>query len=311
MTPSTPFSLTTCAAIVAIGLPLSAGAQASGQGAVATSSLGLLSSRSSGPTFESAASTPGSAWVAQDLVADDPEGDTRFEFNTWFWMVGFTGDITARGRTSEIDANFADVLDASDSLGALSGRIEYGYGKFAGYFDGMYAKLGADDQSGPGGLAEYDVTLTQGIIDFGLMYRILDTEPTGAGADNFRNMTLDLYAGARYNSLELEIDSATLGDRSASKSWFDPIIGAKYGLPLSERWVFKVNADIGGFGLESDFTWSTTGVFGYDFEVLGVPATVMAGYRAISWDYSEGSGAEEFEYDIIQHGPIVGMNFRF
>ena len=143
------------------------------------------------------------------------------------------------------------------------------------------------------------------------MYRVYDKEPEGRGAANPRNTTIDLYGGARYNSIELELDPANAESRSADHDWLDPIVGVKFGLPLSEKWHFKANADIGGFGVESDLTWSATAVFGYDFELFGIPATVMAGYRAISWDYSEGSGEEEFVFDMTQHGPILGMSLRF
>lgn len=255
---------------------------------------------------------PSGAGSADSAPLDgDPSSEWRFDFNSWVWMQGFTGDVTARGRTANVDADFGDVLDASDSLVAVSGRLEVGYGKFAGYIDGIYADLGADGQSGPGGAADIDITLQQEILDFGVMYRILDQESEGAGAANPRNLTLDVYGGGRYNSIDLKVDPANFAPQSASHSWLDPIVGAKLGLPLSERWLFRVNADVGGFGVESDLTWSATAVFGFDFELFGIPATVLAGYRAISWDYSEGSGADEFRYDMTQHGPILGMSLRF
>ena len=237
--------------------------------------------------------------------------DWRFEFNSWLWMVGFNGDISARDRTTDVSASFSDVLDASDSIFAISGRLEVGYGRFAGFVDGLYSDLGADDQTGPLGLSDIEITLEQTIIDFGVMYRVCEWKRSGAGADNPRDMTLDLYAGARFNSMEITIDPANLPARSATQDWFDPIVGMKFGIPLSARWHFKVNGDVGGFGVESDFTWSTTAVFGFDFSLFGLPASVLAGYRAIGWDYSTGSGADEFAYDMIQHGPILGLSIRF
>ena len=283
-----------CAALVTLGIP---------SGAVAQSLTDL-------PLPALTLSAVTSAEDPEPLKTDASEG-WRFEFNSWLWMVGFTGDIGARGRTADVDANFGDVLDASDSVFALSGRIELGFGKIAAFADGVYSDLGFDDQTGPLGLSDIDVTLEQGLIDFGLMYRIGDWEPHGAAEANPRNITLDLYAGARYNSLELTVSPANIDERSTSRDWFDPIVGAKLGLPLSERWHLKLNGDVGGFGVESDFTWSATAVFGYDFDLFGLPATILAGYRAIGWDYSDGSGNDEFVFDITQHGPILGLSIRF
>lgn len=235
----------------------------------------------------------------------------RFDFNTWIWAMGVSGDVGVRGRTADIDASFIDILDESDSVFAFSGRLEVGYERFGGFIDGYYANLGVEDASGPAGLADIDVTMEQIIIDFGAMYRVGVWEPTGTAAMNERDITLDLYAGGRFNDLELELDPANVATRSGDKQWVDPIVGAKLVYPISERFRLSVNGDVGGFGVESDFTWSGTAVIGYDFNLFDIPATVYGGYRAIGWDYSEGSGMEEFTWDVVNHGPMLGFSVRF
>lgn len=242
---------------------------------------------------------------------DLSERQLRIDAYAWIWLVGFNGDIGVRGRTAGVDSSFGDVLDASDSIFAFSGRLEIGSGRIAAFLDGMYSDLGADDQSGPEGVASIDVTLQQALLDFGLMYRLVDREPEGDAAANRKNITLDLYAGGRFNSMEIDLDAQNGERRSASKDWIDPIVGAKLGLPFSERWRAEINGDIGGFGASSDFTWSATAVLGFDFDLFGLPSTAFAGYRAIGWDYSEGSGAEEFIFDMTQHGPLLGLSLSF
>ena len=37
----------------------------------------------------------------------------------------------------------------------------------------------------------------------------------------------------------------------------------------------------------------------------------MLGYKALSVDYSGGSGLTQYEFDMIMHGPIVGVMARF
>lgn len=307
MTCSAAKSLTVLVLPMALGVSsatASAPSQATEQAGTATSSE--MTDRAAGTPPAPAASAE-----SPPPITADSSTSLRFDMYAWIWLIGLNGDVGARGRTAEVDADFGDILDASDSVFAFSGRLEVGYGRIGGFIDGMYADLGADDQTGPGGLADIDIEFKQGMIDFGMMYRVVDVEPSGAGAANPRNLTLDLYAGGRYNSIELGVNPANLPERSRSQDWLDPIVGAKLRLPLAERWRFEVNGDVGGFGVESDFTWSTTAVFGYDFSLFGLPSTVLAGYRAVGWDYTDGSGNSEFKFDIVQHGPLLGLSVRF
>jgi hypothetical protein len=37
----------------------------------------------------------------------------------------------------------------------------------------------------------------------------------------------------------------------------------------------------------------------------------VIGYRALSVDFEKGSGVSRYEYDVIQHGPLVGLTVSF
>jgi hypothetical protein len=292
---------------VALGFPSTAAAQATQQAGAGTSAPNAINDRAADTAQTPAMSAPENA----PAIAADSASGLRVDVYAWIWMIGLSGDVGARGRTAEVDASFGDILDASDSVLGFSGRLELGYGRIGGFIDGTYGDIGADDQTGPAGNADVDIGFEQGIVDFGVMFRAIDVKPDGSGEANARNLTLDLYAGGRFSSLDLGITPATLTEVSRSESWVDPIIGAKLGLPLAERWRLELNGDVGGFGVASDFTWSTTAVFGYDFSLFGLPATMFAGYRAIGWDYSDGLANDEFVFDIVQHGPILGISVRF
>jgi hypothetical protein len=257
---------------------------------------------------EAAAAADASPSIAAPPPADDA---WRADLTAWIWIVSMDGTVGARGQQSDVSASFGDMLEASDSIFAFSGRLEVGKGEWAGYIDAMYSKLGVDDQSGPLGLADIDIDFETTMIDFGVMYRLGNWEPTGEAAKNAHNITLDLYGGGRFTSLDLDVDPAALPNQSQMVNWIDPIIGAKLVLPLAESWQLSVNGDIGGFGAASDFTWSATGLLGYDFQLGSMQSTAFLGYRAIGQDYSEGSGANEFTWDVVQHGPIIGLSMRF
>lgn len=231
----------------------------------------------------------------------------RVDLTLWAWLVGVDGKVGARGQSADVGASFLDIIDATDSAFAIDGRIEVGKGRWGAFVDARYLTLGVDNQSGPAGNGSVDVTYDEIIVDFGLMYRIGEWEPTGQAAQNRQNTSLDLYAGGRYTRVELELDPANFSRVSRDKDWLDPIVGARLTLPLSRHWHTSINGDIGGFGVSSDITYSATAMFGYDFRLFKTDATVFLGYRAIGWDYSDGSGSNEFIFDVVEHGPILGF----
>jgi hypothetical protein len=38
---------------------------------------------------------------------------------------------------------------------------------------------------------------------------------------------------------------------------------------------------------------------------------MYAGYRALSFDFSDGSGSGRVSYDLSMFGPIIGLSFSF
>ncbi|UCD74786.1 MAG: hypothetical protein JSV91_13480 [Phycisphaerales bacterium] len=251
------------------------------------------------------------AFQDDSTESPSPASDWRVDYNTWIWMLGVDGDIGARDLTTNVSADFGDILDASDSLFAFSGRLEIARNRWGGFIDGTYANIGVDDVSGPVGFTAIDVTVEAVVIDFGATYRIGEWTPSGEAARNARDTTLDLYAGGRYNNLDLELDPTRLAARSRDIDWFDPIVGGKLVLPINEKWHIRANGDIGGFGVESDFTWSMTAVMGYDFLLFDRNASVFFGYRAIGSDFTEGGGSEQFTWNVVYHGPILGFSLFF
>lgn len=244
-----------------------------------------------------------------------PASPWRAEMNMWIWVLGLEGNVGARGAVVGVSSSFGDILEASDSVFAFSGRLEVANGPIGGFIDGLYSKLGAEDRTGPGLVASVDATMEQSLIDFGLMYRIgdwkTDDQAAREAADARTSLTLDLYAGGRYSGVDVTLQPAGGAELKAGRDWVDPIAGAKVVIPFAERWHLAVNGDIGGFGVSSDLTWSATAVVGYDFHIGTLPSTVMVGYRAVGWDYSDGDGSEEFVWDVVQHGFIIGLSMRF
>jgi hypothetical protein len=61
---------------------------------------------------------------------------------------------------------------------------------------------------------------------------------------------------------------------------------------------------IGGFGAGSDLTWDVMAAVGYE---ITDRVAAIGGYRALSVDYSD----DGFLFDVVQHGPILGVRIAF
>jgi|RhiMethySRZTD1v2_1073278.scaffolds.fasta_scaffold181686_2 hypothetical protein len=73
-----------------------------------------------------------------------------------------------------------------------------------------------------------------------------------------------------------------------------------------------LRADVGGFDAGSQFSWNVLGAYSFNFAVRnGVTYAGLLGYRALSVDFEKGSGPTRYEYDVVRHGPVVGLTIGF
>jgi hypothetical protein len=93
-----------------------------------------------------------------------------------------------------------------------------------------------------------------------------------------------------------------------SETWVDPVVVVRARLPDSEKWILELKADYGGFGIGSDATYQVQAMAGYRFSKL---FQATAGYRTLGIDYSAGSEADRFYYDVNTSGPIMRFGFNF
>ncbi len=106
------------------------------------------------------------------------------------------------------------------------------------------------------------------------------------------------------SALDTQVSDRLPTSTSDSKQWVDPIIGARAQYNFNDRWFVAGNADIGGFGVSSDITWSLEATVGYNFTQK---ISAELGYRYMYTDYSDGG----FVYDMAQAGIYTGVNIRF
>jgi hypothetical protein len=130
---------------------------------------------------------------------------------------------------------------------------------------------------------------------------------------------LDLLAGGRYwhqnvnasGFLSLPPFSKEI-ERSGSIDWVDPFVGARLRQQLARGVSLILRGDVGGFGTGSDFSWQVLATYNWRMSTFdGHVIDGYLGYRALSVDYSQGSGIKEYKYDVLMQGPVMGATLRF
>ena len=74
--------------------------------------------------------------------------------------------------------------------------------------------------------------------------------------------------------------------------------------PFSQKWSFIGYADLGGFGVGSDFTFQV--IAGIKWQFSKVVSAKLA-YRYLYQDFEK----DNFVWDMAAHGPMLGFGFNF
>jgi hypothetical protein len=277
--------------------------------------------------------------VAADLPRRAPQAPApviasgwTVQFTPYAWLPWVSGDVSARGRTFNLDVPPSTILNALDGKGipAWMSYAEARNGPFAVFADVVFVRLSesasfARARQGvlvnAGAAASLRGTYTQTIAELGAAYEVARTQST-LGTTSF-----DVLGGIRYWQQDLQVSAsvtawASLANlsiegtrafaRSGNVQWADPFVGVRVRHQFAPGHGLTLRGDIGGFGAGSDFSWHAIATYdvrlftGASFAVDG-----YIGYKALSADYTKGSGATRYTYHAVQHGPVAGVTFRF
>jgi len=235
------------------------------------------------------------------LVANPANADAwSFQIEPYLLGVTIDGDVgIGRVTGADLDLNTSDILDSLDLGGMVrfEARHEDGWGVVLDY---AFMDL-SDDITGPrGGVLEGEVF--QGVFE------ALFMQGTPSGE-------LDYFLGLRWwdNDVDVVIDPAILPGTISfeqAEDWVDLVVGLRWTQPVSSQWTMHLRGDVGGFGLEADFTSTLEAIFRY---ALTETIDLDLQYKATWVDFESGSRGTPgyFEYDTVTHGPGLGVNFRF
>jgi len=224
-----------------------------------------------------------------------------------------TGTSVIAGGSTDVDLDLADVFEVLNV--AVAGRAEAWRGDFGLIADGYYMSIGGSETfTGPGGkvTASVDIEVEQAWLDLLGAYRIA----RGAWDDTGRLYSIDIQAGVRYSYLKQEVKAgvqigSAAGQRTlgGSEDWWEPVVGVRGAMQVSDRWTVGARADFGGFGVnDSDLQWKA--LVGADYRPWE-NTSLKLGWQFYGIDYSTNRSDGEFAYDVFQTGPYLGVTFGF
>jgi hypothetical protein len=246
-------------------------------------------------------------------------------FAPYGWLPGLNGNTTVKGRTTDVDVGPFRVLEHIDGVPWMS-YAEARKGRLGFYNDIVYAPLGVDVSAARSvGRLSLDATLgldiEQAIVEVGATYEVARWNAFGGST------AVDLLAGARYWHQHATLNLALTGAldisglaivrsraiaRAGDVDWVDPLVGVRLRHQLAPGQELVLRGDVGGFDAGSQFSWNVVGAYSFEMGVYhGLTFSGLLGYRALSVDFEKGSGLSRYEFDVIQHGPLLGLIVRF
>lgn len=259
-----------------------------------------------------------------------------FSLTPYFWAINVNGSTTVKGRTTDVDANFFQILDHTQfpkGLLELAALGEARYDRFGLLTDIVYLKVGlgssitrsrGTDEIGGVVAASAGLKTEMVIAQAAVAYEVARWNGLTAPGSN---TALDLYAGGRVwwqradlqivasgtaNIFDLTFSRAGVLSAEKSVSWFDPLVGARLRHQFAPTWNFSLSGDVGGFDVGSRFSWQVLALLEHEIHrSRTVTWSGMLGYKALSVDYTQGSGLSLYKFDMTMHGPVFGITARF
>ncbi len=228
--------------------------------------------------------------------------DWSFEFEPYILATTIEGDAgIGRVTGAEVNVDLSDILEVLDMafMGHFEAHHSNGWGMALDY---GFMDLSADISGPRGGILNAKVR--QGVLEALLVRRV-----------SSGNGHIDYLAGIRWwdNDIDVTVDPGVLPgtvSSSVDEDWVDLVIGARWTNPLNDKWRFNLRGDIGGLGLESDFTSALAVGFHYQ---MTQSMDLDLQYKATWVDFESGTPGQPgfFKYDTLTHGPLVGVIFNF
>jgi len=223
-----------------------------------------------------------------------------YQFEPYVLASSIDGDASVGRATGvEVGVDMSDILEVLD-LAAMVHFEAHNSNGWGVAMDYGFMNLSADISGARGGVVDAEVH--QGVFEALLVRKS-------------SNEHIEYLAGVRWwdNDIDVDIDPAVLPGTArfnVVEDWVDLIVGVRWSNPLNDKWTLKLRGDVGGFGLQSDFTSAVSAGFHYK---MSQSIDLDLQYKATWVDFETGASGQPdyFQYDTVTHGPLIGVIFRF
>jgi hypothetical protein len=238
------------------------------------------------PTWDAAAAGPHDhAWAppqeALAAPASRPASEWEYTTSVYAWIASKNGVVETGNSTIALD-------DPDESTGLFL-YLEGERGRW-GFVADLDAISSTDRAGGPAGTIAVEEDTIIGELD--VTYR------------PHENSTLQFLGGLRVLDSAQEIRFPILPDQELDTTQVDPVVGAQGTWTLGERVRFRLRGDIGGFGLDSDFTYQLVSLVGWEFARRW---QLVGGYRILGYEFED----DGVRNDLRLSGILFGLAASF
>lgn len=235
-------------------------------------------------------------------VVEEAGKPWKFMIAPYLWIPAQHGTIGVRHLTADVSMSVGDTWNALWDNFRFAGclHLEAEKDRWTIFGDAMYMHLGNDVKNLP-----VSVDYKSGIFELGTAYAVHKGPLPGADSSSTVQATLAPLVGVRLWYLDTEIYTP-FGSRGMDETWVDGFAGVRGELAFNETFSLSGRVDV-GTGM-SELTWNALAMVNVNFNKN---ISIFAGWRWLSDDYSKGSGASRFEYDMMFNGPFTGLKITF
>lgn len=245
-----------------------------------------------------------SAALAGGLFAPPAQADDGWKvtLTPYMWLQGSDGDLKVRGIKTQLSDSFLDMLEGTDTLIGGFAHLEAWRGDWGLYLEGNYSYTSTKSNVA---FLKTQVKTALTILEGGGFYKLAGGAIEGAPGQSWQ---VEALAGIRYMAFNVKADAGPIS-LNRTLDWVDPLIGVSGHVDIAPSWTLIGHADVGGFGIGSDFTTNLYALVGYRSKLFGANVLSSFGYRGLYINRHDSS--KNNSADLWLHGPVLGMTFRF